>query len=116
MSVAISAPETGLFNPNPSDNWKPVEGSPTMKTWLEFQTADKTMVTGTWHSTTGTWHSENTPYHEYIYLIAGAIELTADGGETVSVKAGDAFMVEAGFTGTWKVTEPVQKRFCLRLA
>lgn len=116
MSVGISVPETGVFNPEPSDNWKAVKGNPVMKTWLEFQTADKTVVTGTWHSTTGVWHSEDTKFHEYVYLIEGLIDLTADGGETVRVKSGDAFTVEAGFTGTWNVIEPVRKRFCLRLA
>lgn len=116
MAIGISVPQTGVFNPNPSENWKALEGDPTMETWLEFQTADKTVVTGTWRSTTGIWRSVNTAYHEYVYLIDGAMELTPDGGEPVSVKSGDAFTVEAGFSGTWHVKKPVLKRFLLRLA
>jgi len=116
MAVGISIPKTGLFVETPSDNWKAIEGNPIMKTWLEYQTADKTVVTGTWESTTGTWYSENTLFHEYVYLVEGVMELTPDGGETLSVKAGDAFTVEAGFSGSWKVTEAVSKRFLFRLA
>lgn len=115
MKVGLSVPETGVFNPNPSDGWEVVEGNPTMKTWFEFKTSDSTIVTGTWHATPGTWRV-TTKYHEFIVMIEGVMEITEDGGEPVRVKAGDAFTVEANFSGTWKIIEPVHKRLCVRLA
>jgi hypothetical protein len=31
------------------------------------------------------------------------------------MSAGDAFVVEAGFSGTWEITEPVVKHFDIKL-
>lgn len=116
MIVGLSRPKEGVFSSEPPDNWTIVQGDPSMRTWIEFQSTDKSIVTGTWKSTIGTWRSVNTAYHEYVYLVAGIMELTPDGGSAVRVSAGDAFTVEAGFSGTWKIVEDVSKRFLLRLA
>jgi uncharacterized cupin superfamily protein len=44
-------------------------------------------------------------------LIKGRIVITPDGGTPVTVQAGDAFVVEKDFTGTWKIEEDVRKHF-----
>jgi uncharacterized cupin superfamily protein len=37
------------------------------------------------------------------------IELTEDGGEPVTYRAGDSFVMKPGFTGTWRTIETVRK-------
>ncbi|MDR3506547.1 MAG: cupin domain-containing protein [Caulobacteraceae bacterium] len=114
MSVVIHAPETGVCNPNISDGWTVIDGEPTMTTWFEYRSPDETIVTGTWRATPGTFHATY-KFHEFVYLIEGLIEITPEGGDTVIVKPGDAFTVEADFIGTWKIIEPVYKRFLLKI-
>ena len=50
-----------------------------------------------------------------VVLIEGRITITPDGGTPVTVKAGDAFVVEPTFKGTWKIEENVRKHFDFRL-
>jgi uncharacterized cupin superfamily protein len=46
-----------------------------------------------------------------VVLIKGRIVITPDGGTPVTVQAGDAFVVEKDFKGTWKIEEDVRKHF-----
>ena len=94
------------------DGWKKVEGEPTMKTWIEYST--DSALCGTWEATVGTYHATYTSW-EFVHLIAGKITITPDGGESYTVKAGDAFIIEAGFAGTWKIEEDVKKHFHIKL-
>ena len=55
---------------------------------------------------------------ERLGLLATAI--VGEGGwvdldEPIIVRAGDAFVVEPGFKGTWEVLQPVRKHFCIKL-
>jgi uncharacterized cupin superfamily protein len=115
MSVHVMVPEQGEPVTPISEGWEVLEGDPVMWTWFEHQSKDKTIVEGTWRCTPGTLRAEY-KYYEYVVMLEGVIEITPDAGETVVVKAGDAFAVEADFKGVWKVIEPVHKRFLLRLA
>jgi hypothetical protein len=48
-------------------------------------------------------------------MIVGKIIITPDGGTPVTVKSGDAFVVESAFKGTWEIIEPVRKHFDFKL-
>jgi uncharacterized cupin superfamily protein len=96
------------------DGWKVVEGSPSMKTWVLHTSDDSKMMSGYWEATPGTYHATYSGY-EFVHLIAGRIVITPDGGESVTVVAGDAFVVEANFKGTWKIEETVRKHFDIKL-
>ena len=50
-----------------------------------------------------------------VVLLEGRITITPDGGTPVTVKAGDAFVVEPTFKGTWRIEENVRKHFDFRL-
>lgn len=97
---------------DPSDlpGWVVVEGSPSMKTAVQHTTQDGKVLSGTWQATPGTYHASYTDY-EFVHMISGRIIITPDGGESVEVGPGDAFVVEADFKGTWKIIEPVTKHF-----
>lgn len=109
MTPEIGDPITPI-----SPGWTVLEGEPTMWTWFEHQSEDGSLVEGTFRCTPGTLRAEYS-YYEYVMMLEGRIEITPDGGETVVVKAGDAFAVEAHHKGVWKVTEAVHKRFLLKI-
>ena len=96
------------------DGWRKVEGNPTMKTWVQHTSADGSVISGTWEATPGTYHATYGAY-EFVHLIDGQITITPDGGSSVTIKPGDAFAVEPGFAGTWKIEKPVRKHFCIKL-
>ena len=99
---------------NDLDGWVVVDGKPTMKTWALHTNSDGTMLSGVWEATPGTYHATYTAY-EFVHMLAGRIIITPDGGKPVTVKAGDAFIVEADFKGTWKIEERVRKHFDFKI-
>lgn len=96
------------------EGWKVVAGSPSMKTWIEYTSPDESMITGCWEATPGTYHATYATW-EFIHLIAGEVIITADDGEPQTYNAGDAVILEAGFSGTWEIKETVFKHFAIKL-
>lgn len=116
MQTITKLPPQSSVTPSDAtlDGWKVIEGAPSMKTWALHTARDGTMVAGIWECTPGTYHATYTAY-EYVVLIEGRIVITPDGGTPVTVQAGDAFVVEKDFKGTWKIEEKVRKHFDFRL-
>ena len=116
MQTITKLPATSAVTPLTSDldGWKVIEGTPAMKTWVLHSSNDGNMISGYWECTPGTYHATYTDY-EFVHLIKGRIVITPDGGTPVTVNAGDAFVVEANFKGTWKIEEKVRKHFDIRL-
>ncbi|MEZ5797020.1 MAG: cupin domain-containing protein [Paracoccaceae bacterium] len=96
------------------DGWTKVEGNPTMKTWVQHTSIDGSVISGTWEATPGSWHAVYA-FYEFVHLIEGQITITPEGGSAVTLRPGDAFVVEPGFKGTWKIEKPVKKHFCIKL-
>ena len=96
------------------EGWKVTEGSPIMKTWILHTNNDETMISGYWEATPGTYHAKYKEY-EFVHLLEGHIIITPDDGDPVSVKAGDTFVVESNFSGTWQIIEAVRKYFDVKL-
>lgn len=94
--------------------WTKVSGNPTMKTYVIHTSADGSMISGVWEATPGTYRAEYKGF-EFVHLLAGKITITPDGGSPVQMSAGDAFVVEPGFAGTWVIEEPVRKHFTARI-
>ena len=97
------------------EGWTVVSGQPTMKTYVLHTSADGSMISGIWEATPGTFHTTYDGF-EFVHLLAGQITITPDGGVPVTVKAGDAFVVEANFKGTWKIDQAARKHFTARIA
>ena len=96
------------------DGWEKLEGSPTMKTWIEYSAEDESMIAGWWEATPGTYRAIYAAW-EFVHLIEGHITITPDGGEPQQMGPGDAFVVEKGFHGTWRIEEKVLKHFAIRM-
>ena len=76
--------------------------------------ADPTGVffSGVWESTPGKW-AVNYTEEEFCYLVEGAVELTDEAGNAVRFEAGSAFVVPAGFKGTWETLRPARKFYAI---
>jgi uncharacterized cupin superfamily protein len=96
------------------EGWVVTEGAPTMKTWILYTSHDESMISGYWEATPGSYHATYTDY-EFVHIIAGKLIITADGESPVELGAGEAFVVEPGFKGTWQIIEPIRKHFDIKL-
>lgn len=112
VAVTRLPPAGGGVEPITEDlpDWTVVAGQPTMKTYVQHTSADGSMVSGYWEATPGTYRAVYTGF-EFVHLLKGRVVITPDGGEGVEMKAGCAFVMEPGFTGTWEILEPVAKHF-----
>jgi uncharacterized protein len=114
MSISkIPAPSVEAITDDLS-GWRKISGNPGMKTWIEYTSPDQSMIAGWWSATPGTYHATYSSW-EFIHMMEGKAIITPDGGEAVEVNAGDAFVLEADFVGTWEIIEPILKHFTIRL-
>ena len=96
------------------EGWIKTEGNPTMKTWIEYTAEDGSIISGCWEATPGTYSATYKSW-EFIHMIEGEVMITPENGDPVTVTAGDAFVIEKGFTGTWEIKKKVFKHFVIRL-
>jgi len=89
-----------------------LEGAPAHRAWNVFSDPSGQFFCGRWSSTRGKWrvrYSEN----ELCVITAGRVLIESAGGERVTFTAGDAFVVPAGFEGTWTVIEECTKIYAM---
>ncbi|NYZ13532.1 cupin domain-containing protein [Azospirillum sp. RWY-5-1] len=68
---------------------------------------------GVWQCTPGVVRMVRWPYNETCVLLSGRVVITPDGGEPREYRAGDAFVIPCGFTGTWDIRETVRKHYAI---
>lgn len=66
---------------------------------------------GVWECEVNRHRIEGAPYDEFVYLIAGRIDIIDDAGGVETFKAGDSFVMPRGCHCTWDVKEPVRKLY-----
>jgi uncharacterized protein len=89
-----------------------IEGTPAHRAWNAFSDPSGQFFCGRWSSTRGKWrvrYSEN----ELCVIVAGRVEIENSAGERHTLAAGDAFVVPAGFEGTWTVLEECTKFYAI---
>ncbi|MDB5523017.1 MAG: cupin protein [Rhizobium sp.] len=113
--VKLGSPDSVEPVTSDLEGWTVIDGTPSMKTWVLHTSADGQMISGYWEATPGTYRATYTEY-EFVHFIEGKLTITPDGGAPVVLGPGDAFVIEAGFKGTWKIDETVRKHFLIQLA
>lgn len=93
-----------------------IEGTPELSVWEQDSTeagAGKwsKIVTGVFESTPGLTHSIKGATLEYCHLLQGRVEITSATGEAWTFGAGDSFVMQPGFVGTWRTIETVRKLY-----
>jgi uncharacterized cupin superfamily protein len=89
-----------------------IAGNPRQAVSNYFSDGTQQFFAGRWSSTRGTWrvrYSEN----ELCVMTAGRVLITAEDGSANTFAAGDAFVVPAGFSGTWEVLEDCTKIYAI---
>lgn len=89
-----------------------LEGMPRTTVCNHYADASGQFFAGTWSSTAGKWRVAYTE-HEFCHLIEGRVVLTSDDGREWRFGPGDAWVIPAGFSGTWETVEPATKRYAI---
>ncbi|HTW38904.1 MAG TPA: cupin domain-containing protein [Steroidobacteraceae bacterium] len=89
-----------------------LDGQPAHRASNAFTDATGQFFCGRWSSTRGRWRVRYTE-NELCVLTAGRVVIEGAGGERQTFAAGDAFVVPAGFEGTWTVLEDCTKFYAI---
>jgi uncharacterized cupin superfamily protein len=91
---------------------KLLDGHPQQTVANYFTDSTNQFFAGRWSSTRGKWRVRYTE-NELCVMMAGRVTLTSDDGAASSFGAGDAFVVPAGFSGTWEVVVDCTKIYAI---
>jgi uncharacterized cupin superfamily protein len=89
-----------------------ISGNPSTKLQNYYSDATGQFFAGIWESSPGKWQV-NYGEEEFCAILAGHAILTDAAGEAQSFKAGDAFVIPKGFTGSWETVEAVKKWYVI---
>jgi len=67
---------------------------------------------GIWEGAVGQW-TVNYTEHEYCEILQGVSVIRDAAGSAKTVRAGDRFVIPAGFSGTWEVLEACRKVYVI---
>jgi len=108
--VVLDRLQTGeSANPSPE---KILADIPRTRVSNQYTDGTQQFFCGLWTSTSGKWRVRYTE-NEFCVLIEGRVRIESVTGERHDLKAGDAFVVPAGFEGTWEVAEPCKKWYAM---
>jgi hypothetical protein len=89
-----------------------VQGNPQLTVWPHYSDASGQFSVGEWQGEVGAWRVQYTE-EEFCQILEGVSTITADDGAVLTVRAGDRFVIPAGFTGTWQVLERTRKTYVI---
>jgi uncharacterized cupin superfamily protein len=87
-------------------------GAPRLEVRNFFADASQQFFAGRWSATRGKWRVRYTE-SELCVMTAGRVVLESATGERCAFGPGDAFVVPAGFVGTWEVIEDCSKIYAI---
>jgi uncharacterized cupin superfamily protein len=91
---------------------KLLDGNPKQMVWEHYTDATGKFFAGVWQSEIGKWKIAYTE-EEYCQLLEGISIITDITGNSVTVSAGESFVIPRGFTGTWEVVEQTKKIYVI---
>ena len=87
-------------------------GKPVTRVSNYFSDSAQQFFAGHWSATRGKWRVRYTE-NELCVMTAGRVVIESDSGERNTFAAGDAFVVAAGFSGSWEVLEDCSKIYAI---
>ncbi len=107
-----------VTNVTPEHDTPPTEriisGDPRFTTWNFEESEDGKRYSGTWEATPGKWRIVYDEW-EFCTILSGVSIVTDEDGNATTVRPGDAFILEPGFSGTWEVLETTRKHYVIQL-
>jgi uncharacterized cupin superfamily protein len=89
-----------------------IAGSPRTEVRNFFADGTQQFFAGRWSATRGKWRIRYTE-NELCVMTAGRVVLESASGQRCAFGPGDAFVVPAGFVGTWEVIEDCAKIYAI---
>jgi uncharacterized cupin superfamily protein len=89
-----------------------IAGTPELRVRNFFTDTSQQFFAGRWSASRGKWRVRYTE-NELCVMTAGRVTIESASGERSSFAAGDAFVVPAGFVGTWEVVEDCAKIYAV---
>ena len=89
-----------------------IAGTPELRVRNFFTDTSQQFFAGRWSASRGKWRVRYTE-NELCVMTAGRVIIESASGERSSFGPGDAFVVPAGFVGTWEVVEDCSKIYAL---
>lgn len=113
MSISLVTIGSSLqeeVSPPPAD--RVLAGDPVHRVANVFTDSTQQFFAGRWSATRGMWRVRYTE-NELCVMTAGQVVIESDAGGRASFGPGDAFVVPAGFSGTWEVLEDCSKIYAI---
>lgn len=96
----------------PIDAQRLTRGSPQTGVLVTTENTTKKFHTGQWRADAGAWRVSYDE-EELCVILSGSGLLISDDGTRFAFKAGDAFVIPAGFSGIWDNAEEVRKIYAI---
>ncbi len=101
----------------PAEHYRPaaekiLKGDPTQNVRNHYSSPDEQFSAGVWEAEPGRWTISYSEY-EYCEIIEGESVLHDNQGNSRTLKAGDRFVIPAGFTGSWEVITRTRKNYVI---
>jgi uncharacterized cupin superfamily protein len=87
---------------------KILKGHPEQTLYNHYNSPCGQLNAGVWEGEVGQW-TVNYTEHEYCEIVQGVSVLRDEDGNGKTLRAGDRFVIPAGFKGTWEVLEACRK-------
>lgn len=87
---------------------KILKGNPEQTIYNHYNSPCGQLNAGVWEGEVGQW-TVNYTEHEYCEIVQGVSVLRDEDGNAKTLRAGDRFVIPAGFKGTWEVLEACRK-------
>ena len=89
-----------------------VSGTPQFQVRNYFSDTSQQFFAGRWSASRGKWRVRYTE-NELCVMISGKVIIESSTGERSAFGVGDAFVIPAGFSGTWEVLEDCSKIYAI---
>lgn len=109
IDFAASSPEITTSTPSAD---RLLAGAPQQTARNYFSDATGKFFAGVWDSTPGKWRVRYTE-NEFCHLLQGRVRISDSSGLACTFKAGDTFVIPAGFVGEWEVLESARKLYVI---
>lgn len=111
MATLRGAAHAPLPDPQP----KPTALTPgvveaTLPLW---DSADGRTSVGVWECSPGSFSARRDGYTEICQLLEGSVTIDTEGGDSVTLRAGDTMVMPDGWVGVWHVHETLRKTYVI---
>ena len=90
----------------------PADARPRQTAWNHYSDPSQQFHVGFWACEPGCWAVHYTE-HEYCQMLEGEAVIHDEQGDRLHLKAGDQFVIPAGFVGQWETLTPCRKLYVI---